>query len=364
MKKLFIIIILSAFFSDADCEKPTISFFCELDGKRFAELLSDTSLVNELAEMKVSLRVGLPDFAPERATVLQSLNKAGIPLIAWLLLPEEEGYWFNMKNGEKALARYEEFKKWTSVNNLKWDGIGIDLELDINEIKLAFKNPLKAAWRAYKRLYDNRSLESGKEIFRELIARMEGDGNMVESYIIPVIYDEREKGTTSFQKLFGIVDIETRKEIPMLYTSAMGNPGIIPVYYREGMAVGLGSTGGGVTIEGIQAPEISWENLERDLLIASGLTDEMVIFCLESSAERGFIQKIKAIDFASPAPDITAEEKSFSKAHRWIRFFLVILDHPLFLTIGVLAIIAGIVSVIYFLFRFLVRKLKRKPSGS
>ena len=347
MKRLILIFSTSLFLISGYGAKPKISFYCELPGTEFIELFTDSTLINELVEMKVALRIGLHDFSPGRTSTIQKLNQAGIPLFAWLLLPEEDGYWFNMQNGAKAEKRYADFRNWTIENHLKWEGIGLDLEPDMNDGKLAFSHPWKLVWKVYKRLYDNKSLKAGKELYQNLIARMKADGYMVESYIIPFIYEERTRKTTSVQKLMGIVDIETDKEIPMLYTSAMGNPGIIPIYHRGKMPVALGSTGGGVKVEGIQLASLSWDKLERDLLIASKLTDEIHIFCLEASAQKGFIAKIKNLDFDKKAPDITAEIEKQYKMNGFIRFIIVISDHPFLLTLAVLIIISTIFFGVY-----------------
>jgi hypothetical protein len=309
--------------------------------------------------MKVTLVVGLMDFSSERTRVIQMLNEAGIPLVAWLLLPQEEGYWFNMYNGDKALRRYSDFKEWTTGNGLKWKGIGIDLEPDINEATLALSHPLRMAWKAYLRLFDHESFEKGQKQYDELLSRMEADGFQVESYIIPIIFKEREKKTTSFQKLLGILDVSTKKEIPMLYTSVINNPGVIPFYHRPDMPIGLGSTGGGVIIEGFEAPAISWENLERDLLIASELSSEIFIFCLETTVKRGFLPRIKNFDFTRPAPDIHQEVQKQIRIDKWFGFILVILDHPVWLTICLAAIFAGIVYGLYRLISFFMAKLRR-----
>ena len=64
-----------------------------------------------------------------------------MPVIAWLLLPKEQGYWFNLYNAPQAAARYEEFKDWTAKHDLFWDGVGLDIEPDINEmVQLAARN--------------------------------------------------------------------------------------------------------------------------------------------------------------------------------------------------------------------------------
>jgi hypothetical protein len=173
------------------------------------------------------------------------------------------------------------------------------------------------------------------------------------------LFEERTKKTTSLQKLLGIVDIETDKEIPMLYTSGMGNPAIIPLYHTDNMPIALGSTGGGVKIEGFELASLTWDQLERDLIIASGLTDEIVIFCLETSVQKGFLAKIKNLDFNQKALDISMQIEKQRKTNNIIRSILVILDYPLWMTLVVLVIIAVILFGIYRLITFAVR-LTRK----
>jgi hypothetical protein len=355
MKKLILLLFFAVSATSVSGIKPGISFCCELNGKDFSALLSDTALIRKLVEMHVGIRVGLHDFSPERTLTLQNLNRAGIPIYAWLLLPEEDGYWFNMYNGEKALKRYEAFKEWTKENSLKWEGIGIDLEPDINDAKLAVKHPWRLAWKVYKRLYDKHSLIKGKEIYRALVEKMKADGYAVESYLIPFIFEEREGKTSSLQKLIGIVDIRTDSEIPMCYTSAMDNPGIIPFYHHDKMPVALGSTGGGVNIEGIELAAITWDKLERDLLIASKLTDQIVIFCLESTVQKGFLDKINNLDWNRQADDITIQTAKQAKISRVTRAVLFALDYPLALTIVLLSLIVGIIFGLYKLIRLVIR---------
>lgn len=358
MKKLVLSISLIFSLTLAYAAKPHFSFFCELQGKEFNELFADSALINQLVKMKASVRVGLHDFSPERTLTIQKLNQAGIPIVAWLLLPEEDGYWFNMYNGAKAEKRYADFKTWTAENQLKWEGIGIDLEPDMNDIKLAITHRWKFAWKAYKRLYDNQSLKDGKAIYERLIATMKADGYTVESYLIPFIYEERVKNTTSAQKLMGIIDIKTDIEIPMLYTSAMNNPAIIPIYHQGQMPVALGSTGGGVVIEGIEMKAINWDNLERDIRIASQFTNEIHIFCLETSVQQNFLTKIESIDFNQKVPDIQSGMAKQMKMNGAIRFIIVILDHPFLLTVVLFILVTVVGWGLFKLVRILLRLLK------
>jgi hypothetical protein len=360
MKKFIISFIFSLLFTTGKGADPSLSFFCELQGKEFNDLFADTTLIRELVDMHISIRVGLHDFSNERTSTIQNLNKAGIPLVAWLLLPEEDGYWFNMHNGEKAEKRYDDFKKWTSNNNLKWEGIGIDLEPDMNDGKLFFSHPWKLAWKVYKGLYDNKSLKEATDLYQKLIERMKKDGFHVESYVIPFIFDERELKTTSLQKLMGIVDIKTESEIPMLYTSAIGNNAIIPFYHRDNMPIALGSTGGGVKVNGIELASLTWNNLEKDLLLASKLTDNIHIFSLEGTLQKGFLKDIKNFDFNREAPDINAQIIKQKKFDKTIRFLLVILNHPFWLTLAILAILSGLLFGVYKLITLVIKLFTKR----
>jgi hypothetical protein len=122
----------------------------------------------------------------------------------------------------------------------------------------------------------------------------------------------------------------------------------------------LGSTGGGVKIEGIELAALSWDKLERDLLIASRLTDEILIFCLESSVQKGFLTNIINLDFNQKAPDITVETDKQRKTNGVIRFIIVILDHPFWLTLAVLTLISVAVFGIYKLFAAIIKIFRKK----
>ena len=350
MCKFLFIIPLVLLFGAPVLPAPRLSFFSELKGTDFKTLIDDSSLVSQLMRMKASLRVGLIDLTAERAEAIQKLNRAGVPVYAWLLLPESEGYWFFMNNGDKATARYQAFKKWTAENNLHWEGIGIDLEMDFNDAKLGVKHPLALAWKAYMRLFDRSSIKRGKAIYQQLVLEMQSDGYKVESYLIPLIYEERLKKTSSLQKLIGMIDIETPVEIPMAYTSVMGK-GMISAYPCHGNPIGLGVTGGGVNIEGRQPKFLKWEDLSRDLLVSNQQTSEVIIFCLEATVTNGWMNKIEHFDYSQPVPDISRDVEAQIKMRKTFQTVMVILDHPWLFTLEVL--------VILFLFFYLVYKSAR-----
>ncbi len=113
--------------------QPNLTFFTELDREHLTALFSDSDVIKTLKSLHAAVSVGVLDLSDERAKVVKKLNKAKIPVIAWLLLPKSEGYWFNTGNYPQAIARYHAFIEWTQAHKLDWAGIGLDIEPDIND---------------------------------------------------------------------------------------------------------------------------------------------------------------------------------------------------------------------------------------
>ncbi len=231
---------------------PHLSFFCELPAAEFKALLDHRDVLAQLKEMQASVRVGLHDFSPLRAETIRKLNREGIPVAAWLLLPEPDGYWFSLNNGNKAAARYAEFQKWSRDNHLVWEAVGLDLEPDINDLQMMKDHTAKLAGRMYTRLFANDAYASGQKEYAAVLSAMHGDGYTVESYVLPVVLDDRAAKTSSIQKAVGVLDLRTDREVPMLYSS-FNSPAAIVVYHEASKPIAIGSTGGGVAIGGEEA---------------------------------------------------------------------------------------------------------------
>ena len=76
--------------------KPSLTFFCELKSQALASLFRDGEVIDFLKKMDANLSLGLLDLTKQRADVVKKLNRAGIPVTAWLLLPAEQGYWTSL----------------------------------------------------------------------------------------------------------------------------------------------------------------------------------------------------------------------------------------------------------------------------
>ena len=139
-------------------KKPELTFACELETDKLIALFENDTVIRQLVDLKARISLGLLDLSKDRANVVQKLNRAGIPVTAWLLLPKEKGYWFNLENGRAATRRYGEFKKWTLENKLQWASVGLDIEPDINLIQQIASSRIKGVFKLFGKLFSLRRI--------------------------------------------------------------------------------------------------------------------------------------------------------------------------------------------------------------
>jgi len=143
--------------------QPCLTFFCELPAEQLKECFS-AATIHTLKELHANLSLGIKDFSNERAAIVQQLTKAGIPVTAWILLPEEKGYWTSLDTVAETATVYAQFKAWTVKHKLQWGAIGLDIEPRYNKISLFAPNWIKATPNIFLRM-----LQTGK------YRRLEGD---------------------------------------------------------------------------------------------------------------------------------------------------------------------------------------------
>ena len=284
---------------------PKLTFFCELPVDELTKLFDGRFVIDDLHALDASLSLGILDLSEERARFVQRLNKAGVPVIAWLLLPEEEGYWFNLDNYKAAAGRYITFKAWTDQHNLKWAGIGLDIEHDIQDLRaLREQKEKKEVFKKYLGRFKNKDrVEDGRSAYQALIDLIHADGYDIETYQPPLILEERKAKSTVLQRTAGLVDLESDREVLMLYSSFLRPHGEAALwsYAPEADSIGVGSTGGGVDIEGmIDLDPLSWEEFSRDLRLCVKQNKPIHIFSLEGCVAQGFLSKLNTFDCGAP----------------------------------------------------------------
>ena len=287
--------------------RPHLTFACELEPEPLTALLDQPGVIESLRALNAAVSLGLLDRSPERAAAVRRLNAAGVPVTAWLLLPKDQGYWFNAGNWAQATACWDAVVRWTEEEALRWSGVGLDFEPDYREMGALVERRFgDVAPAIARRAFDEERIRTAQAADAGLVEQIRAGGYPVETYHIPFIVDERRARSTLLRRLFGLVDAPTDREVLMLYTSFLGDvgPGILWSYGAEAGGIGVGSTGGGVA-EGAIFRAMTWEELARDLRLAARLTGEVFIFSLEGCAGAGYLERLPGFDWDA-AVDIPA----------------------------------------------------------
>jgi hypothetical protein len=316
--------------------RPSVTFACELDAARLTELFADASVIDELQALGARVTMMVSDLSAERARVVRQLNQAGIPLVGIPLFPVEEGYYFTVDNAPRAAQRYEQWKQWTAEHGLIWDWVGLDLEPEAQFYLQLMANPWGLVPRLASRLRDHERVPRAQAAYAALVDRIHADGWQVENYQFPFIAEERRAGSTLLQRLMGLVDVRTDREVWMQYTSFVGSlgPGILWSYGPESDAIAVGTTGGGPDVPGHpQFSPLSWEELARDLRLARRWTDQLYIHSLEGCVWNGYLTRLRSFDWTpASTPPQTATSASLLRAG--LRSLLRTSVHP-WRTVGV-----------------------------
>jgi hypothetical protein len=317
-----------------------LTFACELETDELQELFADRAVVDTLVELGAGVSLGLLDLSAERAALVRRLNDAGVLVTAWLLLPKEQGYWFNADNAPQATACYTEFKAWTAKHGLRWVGIGVDIEPDFGEMQQLLGGE---RWRLLPRLlfraFDGERVRRAQANYAALLAQMRIDGYAVESYEFPFMVDERRAGSTLLQRTLGLVDVQADREVLMLYTSFM--PGVGPAllwsYAPDARGVGVGITGSGVEPEGLTAL-LSWEEFARDLRLAGGWHDEIFVYSLEGCVHQGFLARLRGFDWEQTVTPPLKAAGRVKGVRNVLQAILWASAHPTLVLVGLLGL--------------------------
>lgn len=332
----------------------SITFACELEPGPLEALFADPAVVDHLLALEATVSLGLLDFSPERAAVVRHLNEAGVPLVAWLLLPKDEGYWFHAGNVRQAEDCYQTFAAWTGEHDLEWAGVGFDIEPDYREMEGLFApDRWRLLPRLVARLFDGSAVQRAEAAYADLVRRARDDGYSVQVYQFPFVADERRAGSYLLRRALQLVDVPADLEIWMLYTSILPGvgPGVLWSYGREiagrqttasatarKVGIGVGSTGGGVDIPG-GPPPLTWEEFSRDLRLARRCSDEVFVFSLEGCIEHDYLARLRGFDWDAPLEAPQAQAAQVDTVRGLARGCLWAGSRPLLLAATVTAVV-------------------------
>lgn len=311
---------------------PSLTFFCELDHTALKTLFSDTGLIKKLRALNANISMGMRDLTPERAEVVHKLTRAGIPVTAWLLLPKEKGYWTSLDTVEATVQAYAEFKIWSDKHKLQWAAIGLDIEPHYQRMVLFPKQWKKLLPDLGRRLFEREKYTRLETDLRGVVNLIRKDGYAVETYNFPFVVDEERSNTRLLTRLLGTPPLNADREVLMLYSSFFesGGEAVLWSYAQNSPSVGLGSTGGGVEVDGEnELRSMRWIDLRRDLLIARRFCQHIYLFSLEGCVANGCLDRLLDFDWNAVIELPVSSGRKVTLARKGLRAGLWAASHPL-----------------------------------
>ncbi|NTV65685.1 MAG: hypothetical protein HGA65_19425 [Oscillochloris sp.] len=289
--------------------RPSLIFFCELDGSGLLALIGQPGLLDELVAQGYGVAVTARAPTSDLVAAVRLLNQRGVQLIAWLQPSACDGGWFHLQNYPQAIERYRTFHSWAGEHGLTFHAVGIDIEPPSSELDRIPRWGLRDLARHLWLAHENVLFPAARVAYADLVSEIHSDGYEVHAYQLPALADDRRAGTTVIQRAFDIVGLPADVEVLMCYSSlpidALGNDiggALIASYGPSADAIGVGAVSSTTLSSAPEdLPPLPCDALERDLLLASRHTDLIYVFSLEGCVERGLLSHISQINWDAEA---------------------------------------------------------------
>jgi hypothetical protein len=317
---------------------PQLFFACCNRGPGEARKLFDDPLViSSLRNLHAGVGVGTDDLSPSRAQIVRRLNHAGIPVIAGLDLPSDEGAYINSGNAPQAAARFAAFQRWTAQYGLRWSAVALDIEPDIRLFNDLEHHRVRLAWLLVIHYFEFARMHRAQQDYSNLIHHIQSQGYRVETYQLPLIVEERKTHLTILDRLLGIVDVRGDDEAIMIFSGLNQAVGSAMIWT-------LGPDSQSIAILGTDAPghPLRWNDFSRDLIVASHFSHVVGIYNLEGAVRLGFLSRLQTMDWSQ---SVTISAHSLALARRLQTITLIVLWLLEFLPLIALAILLALVWI-------------------
>jgi hypothetical protein len=297
---------------------PQLFFACCNRGPEEARsLFADPRVILSLRNLHAGVAVGTDDLSPNRAQIVQRLNEAGVPLVAGLELPGDQGYYMNSGNAPQAAARFAAFQQWTAQYGLRWSAVGLDIEPDIRLFDDLQHHRLRLASSLLVNYFAFTQARRAREAYSNLIHHIQSQGYKVLTYQLPLIVAERKAHLTVLERLLGIVNVRGDDEVIMIFSGLNQAIGSAMIWT-------LGPDSQSIAVLGTDAPGhlLSWNNFSRDLIVASHFSHLVGVYNLEGAVRLGFLSRLEAMDWRQSA---TVSAQSLKRAQRLERIARIVL---------------------------------------
>ncbi len=285
-----------------------LTFICALEPKALRALFENRFVLDDLKSLGAGVALVARDFSEERAQAVRLLNRLGIPVSAWLLLPGEQGSWVDSANPAQAAELYQALKRWSEVKGLRWSAVGFGASeaLDL---------PPRKRGKA-----DARSLAAGT-----LVDQAHADGFAVELVYTGLEAPRNHSLASPLRR--GVLEAAPGVERRIWLRSLKGLAQRTEAWQPSGGAneVCVSARQEDTSLEGGEPK--TWLEFARDIRAARQKSKAVYVLTLESCASQGFLDPLVTLDWkvkpqsgpvcASRGPKATA----FLSGHkRWLGF--------------------------------------------
>ena len=296
--------------------QPNLEFACCEHGvEQMQSLFDQPGLVGLLTSLKASVAIPTQDLSAQRASIVRLLNRQSIPVVGWIVLPQEQGYYLTADNAPQAAARVADFETWTRNYGLRWAAIGLDIEPNLAELVQLRDHKWRLISTLLARSVNLRRIGRARKAYSTLIDRIRSRGYPVQIYQMPYVPAERSVHSTLPDRLLGTVDVRGDQDYLMLYTSYARpvGAGMIWSLGPHAWGIGVGSTDGN-NDPGTGNGPLDWNEFSRDLIVASHFTRQIGIYDLEGCVRQGFLPRVLAMDWGQ---SVVIPRESAHRAERF-----------------------------------------------
>ncbi len=323
---------------------PQLEFACCEHGlDEMQGLFAQPSVINLIKSLHATIAIPTPDFSPQRAEVVRSLNQQGIPVVGWIILPSGQGTYLTTDNVSQAVARVDAFEQWSSDHDLRWVAVGLDIEPDSAMLAQLRNHRWRLMGMLLRRSLNLRRIANARKSYLSLVDHIRSRGFPVQIYQMPYVAAERSVHSSLPDRLLGTVDLAGDVDYLMLYTSVVRPIGVGMIWslgpHAQAIAIGNTDADGA---PGIAGGPLDWNEFSRDLIVASHFTRHIGVYDLEGCVRQGFLSRLLTFDWSQLVilPDQSVRRAArlgfLARSVLWIASNLVYLVAAGFLLTGCL----------------------------
>jgi hypothetical protein len=319
---------------------PQLMFACCDHGmSQMQSLLTNADVIANLKSLHAGLGVAIVDFTPERAALVRRLNSEGIPVIAGLGMPPEQGFYFNAENAPQAAARFAAFDAWSRDHGLRWDAVGLDIEPNFAELGSLNGHWWRLFTTLLSRAVDVQRMYRAQRVYSALIANIRSRGYFVQIYQLPYLPVERKAHSSLLDRILGTVDVRGDQEVLMLYTSYAGPVGAAIIWELgpDAQSIAICCTDGDPAAN---SAVLDWSRFSRDLIVAGHFSHLIGVYNLEGCVRQGFLPRLKTMDWSQSVTIPAVAIRAADHRMRLLGLVLRISSHLLYFAFVLLLAIA------------------------